>query len=129
MTIPDDCLYTKEHEWVRINGNSAVMGITDFAQSQLGDITYVELPEEETEAEMDEVLLELESVKAASDIYAPVSGTVVRVNEELEGAPELLNSDPYGDGWICELELTKPEEKDRLMNAASYRKFIKDLES
>jgi glycine cleavage system H protein len=120
MDIPDGLRYSEEHEWVRIDGTRARVGITDFAQDALGDIVYVELPTVGSELEAGGQLGEVESTKSVSEIYAPVSGTVVAVNEALSGAPEKINQDPYGEGWICELELAGGAEAEGLLDAVAY---------
>lgn len=129
MDIPDNLLYTKEHEWVLIEGNKGKMGITDYAQSQLGDITYVELPHEGKEVKQFEVLASIDSVKAASDIYAPMSGKVIEVNNNLESSPEAVNKSPYGDGWIAVIEIKDEAEKNNLMDSKKYTEYVKKLES
>jgi glycine cleavage system H protein len=124
MELPEDLRYSAEHEWVRVDGNTAEVGITDFAQDTLGDIVYVELPEVGATVARAAACSEVESTKSVSDIYAPVSGTVVAVNEALSATPELLNSDPYGAGWIFRLELTDPAELDSLLDPAGYRSLV-----
>ena len=121
MNIPADLRYSKDHEWVRRDGNVVTIGITEYAQDSLGDIVFVEAPEAGRSVAAGESFTEVESTKSVSDIYAPVSGTVVTVNEALESQPELLNSDPYGDGWICTIEMTDPSELDDLLDADGYR--------
>ena len=120
--FPNDRRYTKEHEWVQVAGGQATMGITDFAQGELGDIVYVELPAVGRKVSQGEVLGTIESVKAVSEIYAPVSGTVTETNALLGDKPETINSDPHGGGWICKLALSVPAEIDGLMDAAAYDK-------
>ena len=115
-------LYTTSHEWLTIDGKSATVGITDFAQSQLGDVVFLELPNPGRKLEAGESFGVVESVKAASDLYAPVSGRVAAVNDKLAAKPELINSDPYGDGWILKLDLTGELPQD-LMDEAAYKKF------
>jgi len=122
--IPKDLLYTETHEWVAIEDGIATCGITDFAQEQLGDIVYVELPEADSAVVAGEVCGVIESVKAASDLYAPVSGEVVEVNQDLAEAPELINKDPYGDGWLFRVKLSDPSETDALLDAERYEKFV-----
>ena len=117
---PTDRKYSKEHEWIRVDGEIGTIGITKFAQEQLGDIVYVELPPEGTEVSRGDVLGTIESVKAVSEIYAPVSGTVTAVNQDLDATPEVVNQDPHGQGWYCRLHLTAREELDDLMDAAAY---------
>ncbi len=115
-------LYTKSHEWLTVEGKSATVGITDFAQSQLGDVVFLELPNPGRKLEANESFGVVESVKAASDLYAPVSGRVAAVNDKLAGKPELINSDPYGDGWILKLDLAGELPKE-LMDEDAYKKF------
>lgn len=123
MNVPDDLRYSSEHEWARrLDGPSGVrIGITDYAQDALGDVVFVDLPAIGTTVGAGEVVGELESTKSVSEIYAPVSGTVVAVNEALTDGPQLLNDDPYGDGWLCEIEMSDPAELDALLDAATYR--------
>jgi glycine cleavage system H protein len=118
--FPNDRRYTKEHEWVQVSGAVAAMGITDFAQAELGDIVYVELPAVGRKVAQGEVLGTIESVKAVSEIYAPVSGAVTEINALLSDKPETINADPHGAGWICKLSLSAPAEVDALMDAAAY---------
>jgi len=120
---PKDRRYTKEHEWVLQEGDTATMGITEFAQDQLGDIVYVEVPEVGKKVSQGDVIGSIESVKAVSEIYAPVGGTVAAVNADLDGTPELDNSDPHGGGWYCKLDLSDAGELDSLMDAAAYEEF------
>ena len=124
--IPGDLKYTKEHEWVKIEGDEAVVGITDHAQSQLGDITFVELPDIGKEIKQSDSFATVESVKAASDVYAPVSGKIVSVNEALQDAPETINRSPYGDGWICRISLAGTGGADSLMDGAAYEAYLKE---
>ena len=121
-------MYTKEHEWINVDGTKAVMGITEYAQASLGDITFIKLPEPETEVEQFEQYASLESVKAASDIYAPLSGKIIEVNKALESEPEFINQSPYENGWIVKLELTDLDEQSNLMNAIEYAKLLESLE-
>lgn len=124
MTFPDDCRYTKEHEWVRLGDDGvATVGITDYAQQELGDIVFVEL-EDGFEGEADDVFGTIEAVKTVSDLFLPVAGTVVEVNGALDGAPETVNSDPYGDGWMIKLEPRDAADLDALMDAAAYRHMV-----
>ena len=120
--------YTKSHEWVRIEGSSAVVGISDYAQHLLSDVVYVELPEVGDELTQGESMGTVESVKAAEDAYAPVSGEVVEVNADLESSPEWVNEDPYGKAWMAKVSLSKPDELDNLMSAAAYEKFVQEEE-
>ncbi len=118
---PEDLKYTSEHEWVRAGTPAVRIGITDFAQDALGDIVYVSLPEVGTAVEAGSSVGELESTKSVSDVYAPVTGTVTARNEALDGTPELVNSDPYGEGWLFEVELTDSAQVDSLLDAAGYQ--------
>ncbi|MBN1916426.1 MAG: glycine cleavage system protein GcvH [Verrucomicrobia bacterium] len=121
MEFPEDLRYTKSHEWARVSGDRAVCGITDFAQHELSDVVYVELPEIGGVVTAGEQCAVVESVKIAADIYAPLSGTVTKVNTGLDGAPETVNTDPHGAGWLFELELSDPAELDGLMDADAYK--------
>lgn len=123
--IPKDLKYTKEHEWVRVEGDTAVFGITDHAQSQLGDITFVELPREGKEIKRSESISTVESVKAASDIYAPLSGKIVAANIKLQDNPEIINQDPYGNGWICKVKIADLSEMKDLMGPSQYEEHLK----
>lgn len=123
MTAPR---FTKDHEWVRLDGDIAVIGISDYAQSQLGDVVYVELPEIGRRVEQGKEAAVVESVKAASDVYAPVSGEVVAINENLSGDPAKVNADPMGEGWFMKLRLTNPTELDELMDEAAYQRFVEE---
>jgi glycine cleavage system H protein len=125
---PADLRYTKEHEWLRINGNLGQVGITQFAVEQLGDITMVELPGEGDAFEKEQVFGTVESVKAVSDLFAPVGGKVARVNTPLADSPEYVNEDPYDEGWMIELEMGTPEEAEELMSAAEYTAFVAEQE-
>jgi glycine cleavage system H protein len=127
MEIEENFLYTKEHEWVSIEDNIATMGISDYAQEALGDVTYVELPVEETEVEQFEQIVSVESVKAASDIYAPIGGKVTEINRKLEDTPGLINKDCYGKGWIAKIEVRDMDESTNLMSAEEYRNYLESL--
>jgi glycine cleavage system H protein len=129
MEFPEDLRYTKEHEWVRDEGGRVRVGITDYAQDALGDVVYVDLPTEGTSVTANQPFSEVESTKSVSDVYAPVSGTVVERNALLETRPELVNESPYGDGWIVVLEGADASELDGLMDAAAYREFVRQQES
>ena len=120
MSYPDDLRYSKEHEWVRVDGSRATVGITSFAADELGDIVFVELPEVGTSLSQFGTFGVVESVKAVSDLYAPVSGEVVEINDALRDTPELLNSDPFGEGWIARVEIADEGELDALMDAEAY---------
>lgn len=124
MTYPAGFKYTKTHEYLKVEGNKAYVGITHFAQDQLGDIVFVELPEVDSEIKVGDIFATVESVKAVSDCYSPVSGKVVEVNEKVTDEPELLNQDPHGEGWICVIELSVPSEVDALMDKAEYEKHL-----
>ena len=120
---PDDRRYSKEHEWVRLVGDVAIVGITDYAQDQLGDVVYVDLPEAGETLTQFEKMGEIESVKAVSELYSPVSGEVTRVNDAVAGKPELVNSDPHGEGWLLEVRLADASQLDALLSAADYDAF------
>ena len=122
--IPEGMYYTKEHEWIRVEGDEIVIGITDHAQNALTDIVYIELPDEEEELEEMEEFAIVESVKSASPIFAPLAGQVTAVNDDLDDAPELMNTDPYGAGWIIRMRLSNPEAVSTLMDAATYKAEI-----
>jgi glycine cleavage system H protein len=128
MEIPKELRYSEEHEWATVDENIATIGITDYAQEQLGDIVYIELPETGTQVIKGDKFGVVESVKAVSDLYSPVTGTVVTVNTGLPNTPETINEEPYGDGWMIRVEMSNPEELDDLMNAAEYEKFIEEAE-
>ncbi len=128
MNIEKGLFYTKDHDWIKIDGNQATIGISDYAQHALGDITFVELPGIGKEIKQQETLSTIESVKAASDIYAPLSGKVIKVNEALNETPELINTSTYNEGWIAVVELDKPSEKENLMDATRYEEYLKTLE-
>jgi glycine cleavage system H protein len=124
MNIPADLKYTKEHEWARIEGKVATIGITDYAQKELGDIVFVELPKIGTAVQQEKELTTIESVKAASDLFAPLSGTVTETNADLDDQPELVNKYPYGKGWIVKLEIKDAAEAGKLMGAEEYKKLV-----
>jgi glycine cleavage system H protein len=124
MNVPDDLLYTESHEWVRREGGNARVGITDHAQSELTDLVYVELPKMDRQANAKEAIAVVESVKAASDIYAPVKGTVVDANKALESNPALINTDPFGEGWIFVLKIDNADDLKQLKEATAYRQQI-----
>jgi glycine cleavage system H protein len=124
MEFPEGLRYTKEHEWVAVEGGRARVGITDYAQDALGDIVYVELPEVGRTVRAAEACAEVESTKSVSDIYAPVSGTIVEVNGTLADAPERINESPYGDGWIFVIEMSDTSEVDGLLDASAYRRLV-----
>jgi glycine cleavage system H protein len=124
MDVPADLRYSSDHEWVRLAGSIARVGITDYAQDALGDVVYVEIPSVGSAVSAGQRFGEVESTKSVSDVFAPVSGTVVRVNEALAATPELLNSDPYGEGWLCEVDVTDPSAVGQLLDAAAYQALI-----
>jgi glycine cleavage system H protein len=125
MNIPDNLKYTKEHEWISVDGDTATVGITDFAQRELGDIVYVEVDTEGEELDQDEVFGTVEAVKTVSDLFMPISGEVLEFNEALEDEPELINKDPYGKGWIIKVKIKNTAELDTLLDATAYKKLIK----
>jgi len=125
---PDDFYYTKEHEWVKLEGDSATIGITDFAQNQLGDVVYVELPGVGDELKAHQTVGVVESVKAVSDVYSPISGEVTEVNEGLNDDPEILNKDPHKKGWIIKLKVKDKSEIEELMSASEYEKYLEGIE-
>ena len=125
MTFPDDCRYTSDHEWVRLDDGVATIGITDYAQGELGDIVFVEFDAAEGDAvEAEAAFGTVEAVKTVSELFAPVSGTVAEINAELDGAPELVNSDPYGEGWMVKVTPDDPAAVEALMDAATYKEMI-----
>jgi glycine cleavage system H protein len=126
MNVPAELRYSREHEWVRVDGNVARIGITDFAQESLGDVVFVQLPDAGLDIVAGASAAEIESTKSVSDVYVPVSGVVQAANDALVGAPELVNQDPYGEGWILEVALSDPTEVDALLDAAAYRELIGD---
>ncbi len=126
MEFPDGIKYSAEHEWVAVDGTRARIGITDFAQDALGDVVFVNLPTAGTTVGAGETCAEVESTKSVSDIYAPVTGEIVEVNAALDDAPERVNSDPYGDGWIFVVDMADPTELDALMDAAAYRRMVEE---
>ncbi len=126
MEVPKDLQYTKEHEWLKVDGAKGVVGITHFAQDQLGDVVFVEVPAVGTELENENTFGVVESVKTVSDLYAPVAGKVAAVNKDLEANPELVNQDPYGKGWMIEIELSDSGQADGLLSAADYEAFIQE---
>jgi len=125
---PDDFYYTKDHEWILVKGDLATVGITDFAQKQLGDVVYVELPGKGTQLEFHQTIGVVESVKAVSDVYSPVSGEVTDMNEGLNDSPELVNQDPHGKGWFIRLKIKDESELEKLMSADEYEKYLEGIE-
>ena len=122
--LPEDRKYSKEHEWIQVDGDSGVIGITDFAQNQLGDVVYVELPEVGAKVTAMEVFGNIESVKAVSELFSPVSGEVVAINDKVVDAPEMVNSDPYGDAWLIKVKLDDAAQVDGLLSPADYQSYI-----
>ncbi len=124
MKFPSELFYTKQHEWVRVDGTSATIGITDFAQSELGDVVFVELEPVDSEIEQEGVFGTVEAVKTVSELYMPVSGRIMAVNDDLDGHPENVNDDPYGAGWMIKVELTDPSQVDALLTAEDYEEMV-----
>lgn len=128
MNIPEDLLFTNDHEWIRVQDDVITIGITEFAQKQLGDVVYVELPDEGQEIEAEEAFGSVESVKAVSEIYSPIGGTVVEVNDLLEDSPEKVNTDPYGDGWMVQLNTGGTSDLNSLMSPEAYEEYLSEEE-
>lgn len=126
MNIPDELLYSKEHEWLRLEGETATVGITDYAQSELGDVVFVDLPEVGAAVDANQAFGSLESVKAVSEAYLPVTGEVVEANKSLEESPEKINDDPYGEGWMIRIRLTEASQTDSLMSAQEYARYLEE---
>ncbi|MBT3518208.1 MAG: glycine cleavage system protein GcvH [Candidatus Marinimicrobia bacterium] len=124
MNTPDHLLYTEEHEWADYKDDVVVIGITDYAQSQLGDVIFIELPDVGDEINLGDAFGEIEAVKTVSELFAPISGTITEVNEALDDSPEKVNSDPFDEGWLIKVTPSNPEEKDELMNFLSYEEFV-----
>ncbi len=124
MKFPEDLKYTKDHEWGKAKGNRLIAGITDYAQDELGDIVYIEFNEKGSTIKQGAVFGTVESVKAVSELYAPASGTIVEINESVVDAPEIINKDPYGDGWMIVIEMNDPAELDKLMDSEEYRSYV-----
>ena len=124
MNIPEELKYTEEHEWVRIKDNIAIVGITDFAQGELGDIVYLEIDTLDSQIDSNEVFGTVEAVKTVSDLFMPISGKIVEVNNSLEDKPELVNDDPYGEGWIIKIQITEGSQLDSLLSASDYKNLI-----
>ena len=124
MNIPVNLKYTKEHEWLKIEDNIAYVGITDFAQSELGDIVFVELPNLDEEFAQNDIFGTIEAVKTLADLYIPISGKIIAINDKLENEPELINNDPYEDGWIVKVEISNPNDIDLLLNENDYKELI-----
>lgn len=124
MNFPENLRYTKDHEWIRLEGNTATIGITEFAQSELGDIVYVDIAELNKSLNADEVFGTVEAVKTVSDLYLPVGGTITEVNPQLDANPELVNKDPYGEGWMVKMNVENPDDVEKLMDAEAYSKMV-----
>jgi len=124
MKILENLKYTKDHEWVKIEGEEAYIGITDFAQNELGDIVFVDIPSEGSNLDQEEVFGSIEAVKTVSDLFMPISGEVLEFNEKIDAEPALINTDPYGDGWIIKVQVANPSEADDLLSAAQYKELI-----
>ena len=124
MNIPENLKYTKDHEWIKVDGDEAIVGITDYAQNELGDIVFVEIETEGEELEKEEVFGTVEAVKTVSDIFMPLSGEVVEVNSKLEDSPEIVNKDPYGDGWLIKVKISDKSQLDDLLEASKYKELI-----
>jgi glycine cleavage system H protein len=128
MNIPSNLIYSKEHEWAKVDGNTAIIGISQFAVDQLGDITLVELPEKGDEISKDDTIGTVESVKAVSDLFAPLSGRVIEVNTDLEDEPEKINDDCYNEGWLLKIEITQSSGLDELMDHEAYSSYLEELD-
>jgi glycine cleavage system H protein len=124
MNIPENLKYTKDHEWIKVQGNDAIVGITDYAQGELGDIVFVEIETVGEDLEKEEVFGTVEAVKTVSDLFMPASGNIVEFNPKLEATPELINTDPYGDGWMIKIKLSNPAELNELLTAEQYKELI-----
>ena len=124
MSVPSELKYTKDHEWVRIDGDTATIGITQFAQGELGDIVYVEVETVDETLDKDEVFGTVEAVKTVSDLFLPLSGEIIQFNDTLESEPEKVNADPYGEGWMIKIKISKPAEIDQLLDDAAYKELI-----
>jgi glycine cleavage system H protein len=128
MKIDPGCKYSEDHEWVRVEGDEGVIGITDYAQEELSDVVYVELPEVGDAFDKDEVFATVESVKAASDVFTPIGGEILAINDALEDSPELVNQDPFGEAWFVRVAIADPSELDSLLDADAYKEFVENLE-
>lgn len=124
MTLPENLRYTKDHEWISLEGEIATIGVTDFAQGELGDIVYVEIETKGKSLSAEDIFGTIEAVKTVSDLFLPVSGTINEVNPKLESNPELVNTDPYGEGWMIKMQVDNPNDVERLMDAAAYSKLV-----
>lgn len=124
MNFPNELKYTKDHEWIRVEGEEAIIGITDFAQRELGDIVFVDVNGIDEEVEKDEVFGSIEAVKTVSDLFIPVTSTILEVNPEIDSSPELINQDPYGNGWIIRVKISDPSQVDGLLSAEEYKELV-----
>lgn len=124
MLVPQELKYTKEHEWIKVDGGIAILGITDFAQSELSDIVYVELPSVGKHVNKGDEVASIEAVKTVANVYTPVSGEIIEVNEALKDNPSIINKDPYGEGWICKIKMDNPAELEECLSAEEYKKLI-----
>jgi glycine cleavage system H protein len=124
MNIPSNLKYTKDHEWIRVEGNEAVIGVTDFAQGQLGDIVFIEIETQGETLEMEEVFGTIEAVKTVSDMFMPMAGEVLEVNEKISTTPEVVNKDPYGDGWMIRIKITNPAQLSELLSPEQYKEIV-----
>ncbi len=124
MNIPENLKYTKDHEWIRVEGEEAYVGITDYAQGELGDIVFIEIETEGEELEKEEVFGTIEAVKTVSDMFMPIAGEVLEVNEKLEESPQVVNTDAYGDGWLIKIKITEPSEINELLDATAYKALL-----
>ncbi len=125
--VPEDLKYTKEHEWAKVEGDIATIGITDYAQSELGDIVYIELPKVESEVGQMAPIGTIEAVKTVADLYSPLSGKIIEVNEKLSQNPSIVNNDPYGEGWIAKIRISNPDEVENLLSAEDYMKLLEEV--
>jgi glycine cleavage system H protein len=128
MNVPADLMYTKEHEWILVEDGIATIGITDYAQQELGDVVYVELPNEGQSLDIEEAFGSVESVKAVSEIYSPISGTVTETNEDLGDSPEIVNEDPYGDAWMIRIRIADPSQLEDLLSAEDYIRYVAEVQ-
>ncbi|MCZ6693265.1 MAG: glycine cleavage system protein GcvH [Bacteroidetes bacterium] len=124
MNIPEDLKYTEDHEWIRVTDGEVLVGVTDFAQTELGDVVFVEIDQNEDEIAKGDIFGTIEAVKTVSDLFMPISGKIIEINDKLESEPELVNQDPYGEGWMIKVQVTRPEELDELIGSDGYKELI-----
>ena len=124
MNIPEDLKYTEDHEWIQVTDGEVLVGVTDFAQTELGDVVFVEIDQNEDEIAKGDIFGTIEAVKTVSDLYMPISGKIIEINDKLESEPELVNQDPYGEGWMIKVQVTRPEELDELIASEGYKELI-----